>query len=69
MQDMKLNVSEFGALFARGTMHAMAMSLGHIVMKQSNVRQLLLAISHAETEGSVSNIYFTTSSKFMVKKK
>lgn len=50
MQDMKLNVSGFGAVFARGTMHTIANSLGQITMRQSHERQLLLAISQAENE-------------------
>ena len=58
MQDMKLNVSEFGRLFTRGTMHGNAKSLGNIVMKQSSVRQLLLAISQTENEGSVNKHIF-----------
>lgn len=48
MQEIKLYVSVFGALFAMGTKHARANNLGNITITHSHERQLLLAISQTE---------------------
>lgn len=49
MQEIKLYVSVFGALFAMGTKHARANNLGNITITHSHERQLLLAISQTST--------------------